>query len=56
MENIAIIGLGYVGLPLVIASAKAGFFVYGIDRNEKIVTNLNKGISHIKDLKSQDLI
>src|SRR3989344_2631132 len=55
MKNIAIIGLGYVGLPLVIASVNAGFFVYGIDKNEKIVKNLNKGISHINDVASKDL-
>ena len=55
MKNIAIIGLGYVGLPLVIASVNAGFFVYVIDKNEKIVKNLNKGISHINDVASKDL-
>ncbi len=49
------IGLGYVGLPLLITAAEAGFFVYGIDKNEKIVNNLNKGTSHIDDIKSENL-
>ena len=54
-KNIAVIGLGYVGLPLLITAAEAGFFVYGIDKNEKIVNNLNKGTSHIDDIKSENL-
>ena len=45
--KICIIGLGYVGLPLVIEFAKAGFFIYGIDDNLKRVRDVNSGINYI---------
>lgn len=53
--KIAIIGMGYVGLPHAVEIAKAGFFVSGIDIQKKRVDNLNKGISYIKDIKNADL-
>jgi len=53
MENkkIAIIGLGYVGLPLACLCARKGYYVLGIDKNPKIVNLVNQGVSHIKDKK-----
>jgi len=48
--NVSIIGQGYVGLPLAIACAKAGYTVTGIDTNELIVEKLNKGESTIEDI------
>ena len=48
--NIAVIGLGYVGLPLAITFANAGFNVTGIDPNEEKVEQLNSGESYISDV------
>jgi UDP-N-acetyl-D-glucosamine dehydrogenase len=48
--NVSIIGQGYVGLPLAIACAKAGYTVTGIDTNELIVEKLSKGESTIEDI------
>ncbi|MEM4346985.1 MAG: nucleotide sugar dehydrogenase [Candidatus Altiarchaeota archaeon] len=50
-KSIAIIGLGYVGLPLACLCAKKGYDVIGIDKNPEIVKKVNEGISHIKDKK-----
>ena len=43
-SKIAIVGLGYVGLPLALGFSKAGFPVVGFDINEKRVGELKKGI------------
>ncbi|EJR93390.1 nucleotide sugar dehydrogenase [Bacillus cereus] len=51
--KIGVIGLGYVGLPLVVEFANAGYHVLGLDIDEKKVADLNKGISHIIDVKSR---
>ena len=48
-KKVAVIGLGYVGLPLACLCAKKGHSVVGIDINKDIVEKTNKGISHIKD-------
>ncbi len=48
--RIAVVGLGYVGLPTAVAFAKAGFPVVGADLNARKVTTLQKGISPLKDL------
>jgi UDP-N-acetyl-D-glucosamine dehydrogenase len=53
--KIGIIGLGYVGLPLVIQFAKSGAQVLGIDVDEKKVEALNKGQSYIKHISSDDV-
>ncbi len=50
MDKIAIIGLGYVGLPLAVEFAKAGFKVIGIDVNKKRVDAINSGFSYIEDV------
>ena len=56
-NNIAIIGLGYVGLTLAISLAKAGFRVLGVERNKNNVKSLLNGKAHFyeenldKDLK-----
>lgn len=47
--KIAIIGLGYVGLPLACLCAKKGYDVVGIDKKQEIVDKTNQGLSHIKD-------
>jgi len=53
--KVAIIGLGYVGLPHAIEIAKAGFFVSGIDIKKERVNSLNQGKSYIGDVKDEDL-
>ena len=53
--RVAIIGLGYVGLPHAVEIAKAGFFVLGVDIREEKVKNLNQGKSHINDVKDESL-
>jgi len=52
---ICVIGLGYVGLPLAVAAANAGFKVVGIDLDEVKVNELNKGISQIEDINNDEL-
>jgi UDP-N-acetyl-D-glucosamine dehydrogenase len=51
-KNIGIIGLGYVGLPLAILIAEAGYKVFGFDLQENVCKILNSGESHIKDISS----
>jgi UDP-N-acetyl-D-glucosamine dehydrogenase len=53
--TIAVIGLGYVGLPLAVAFSKAGFNVVGIDTNRTKVAQINKGKSPIPYVKDSDL-
>jgi UDP-N-acetyl-D-glucosamine dehydrogenase len=55
LDKIAVVGQGYVGLPLAIAAANAGFNVVGIDNNKEKVANLNKSISDIEDIDSNNL-
>ncbi len=45
-----IIGLGYVGLPLAVELARAGYRVLGYDVSKRVVDGLNAGRSHIKDV------
>ena len=45
-----VVGLGYVGLPLVMEFARAGYRVLGFDVNQGVVDALNAGRSHIKDV------
>ncbi len=48
--RVVVIGIGYVGLPLVVEFAKAGFHVTGYDKDERKVTLLKKGESYIEDI------
>ena len=52
LGRIAVVGQGYVGLPLSICAAEAGWNVVGIDVNSEIVQSLGHGISHIEDVDS----
>ena len=56
LETISVVGQGYVGLPLSIAAAEAGYKVWGIDKDLIKVENLNKGLSGIEDLPNSKLI
>lgn len=53
MHRIAIIGLGYVGLPLAAAFAEAGTDVIGIDTDTDKLAALNRGISRVEDVPSE---
>ena len=53
--RIAIVGQGYVGLPLAIAAAVAGHNVVGIDTNPNQIALLTKGISPIGDISDADV-
>jgi UDP-N-acetyl-D-glucosamine dehydrogenase len=53
--TIAVVGLGYVGLPLAVEFAKAGFKVIGYDVSERVVALLNRGESHIQDVPTADV-
>jgi len=53
--RIAVIGLGYVGLPLALAYARQGFSVVGVDVDQAKAERLNKGHSYIEDVPSTTL-
>ena len=53
--RVGIIGLGYVGLPLAVEFAKAGFSVTGIDLIEPKVDRINAGDSYIQDVSREDV-
>ncbi len=53
--RLAVIGLGYVGLPLAVELAQAGFEVHGIDIDAKRVAQLNAGRSYIQDVPTADV-
>ncbi|AEH52032.1 nucleotide sugar dehydrogenase [Pseudothermotoga thermarum] len=52
---IGVIGLGYVGLPLAVEKAKAGFKVIGFDIQQKRVDMVNRGENYIGDVVPEDL-
>ena len=53
--KIVVIGQGYVGLPIAMHAAKAGYEVVGFDLNSELVSDLNSGKSHIEDISSTEL-
>src|SRR5712664_2305390 len=53
--RIGVLGLGYVGLPLAVEFAKAGFRVTGFEINEKRVAELNRGRSYIQDVRTSEV-
>nr|WP_053368787.1 nucleotide sugar dehydrogenase [Bacillus sp. FJAT-27245] len=53
--TIGVVGLGYVGLPLAVEKAKAGFHVIGFDVQEEKVRAVNKGQNYIGDVIPADL-
>ena len=50
--QIGIVGIGYVGLPLAVVFAEAGFTVVGVDPAEEKVASINRGESYILDVDS----
>jgi UDP-N-acetyl-D-glucosamine dehydrogenase len=55
IKTLAIIGQGYVGLPLAMAAVDAGWTVIGIDNLEAKVTQINSGSSPIEDISDAQL-
>ena len=53
--RVGVVGLGYVGLPLAVEFAQAGFKVTGIDLDRKKVDALNRGESYIQDVPTERL-
>ena len=53
--QVAVVGLGYVGLPLALALTQAGFRVIGIDAAASKVEAINRGVSHIEDVASDEV-
>jgi UDP-N-acetyl-D-glucosamine dehydrogenase len=53
--KIAVLGLGYVGLPLGLAFAKRGFSVLGIDVNPGRIERIMKGESYVEDIPSREI-
>ncbi len=50
--TVGVVGLGYVGLPLAVGYAEAGFRAVGFDLSERTVGGLRSGVSHIEDIES----
>jgi UDP-N-acetyl-D-glucosamine dehydrogenase len=53
--RVGVVGLGYVGLPLAVEFAKAGFSVTGIDLEQSKVDRINSGKSYIQDVPEEDV-
>ncbi|MBF0494267.1 MAG: nucleotide sugar dehydrogenase, partial [Candidatus Omnitrophica bacterium] len=51
----AVIGMGYVGLPLAMEFAAKGYKVYGVDIAKEKINNLKAGVSYIVDIRSSDI-
>ncbi len=53
--RVAVLGLGYVGLPLAVTFAEAGFRVIGVDPVADKVERVNRGDSYVMDIPSEQL-
>jgi UDP-N-acetyl-D-glucosamine dehydrogenase len=53
--RVAILGLGYVGLPLAVVFAEAGYNVIGIDLDQRKVDTVCRGESHIQDVPGEQV-
>ncbi|MBA4864718.1 nucleotide sugar dehydrogenase [Streptomyces sp. PSKA54] len=53
--ELAVIGLGYVGLPLAREAASVGLRVVGLDRDPRVAAALNAGHSHVDDVSDADV-
>jgi UDP-N-acetyl-D-glucosamine dehydrogenase len=54
-QKMAVVGLGYVGLPLAVAAANSNFLVSGVDADEVKILGINSGVSSIEDIADLDL-
>jgi nucleotide sugar dehydrogenase len=53
--DLAVVGLGYIGLPLAREASNAGLSVIGLEINSTVVDMLNSGRSHVDDLSDADV-
>lgn len=53
--TLGVIGLGYVGLPLAVEKAKAGYKTIGFDIQNSKVDLVNTGVNYIGDVVNEDL-
>ncbi|NLE76567.1 MAG: UDP-N-acetyl-D-glucosamine dehydrogenase, partial [Chloroflexi bacterium] len=53
--TVGVVGLGYVGLPLAVAFAEAGFTVTGIDVDPQRVAQVNRGESYLGDVAAEQV-
>jgi UDP-N-acetyl-D-glucosamine dehydrogenase len=53
--KVGVVGLGYVGLPLAVEFARAGFVTTGIDRDQRKVDAVNQGTSYIPDVETAEV-
>src|SRR5690625_3457428 len=53
--DVAVVGLGYVGLPLAQEATRAGLAVLGFDASSAVVDGLKSGKSHVDDLSDVDI-
>ena len=51
--RVGVVGIGYVGLPLAVVFAEAGFTVVGVDPDVEKVATINRGESYILDVSSE---
>src|ERR1700755_557123 len=54
-QDVLVIGLGYVGLPLAVQAVRAGFRVIGFDTSAEIAAELNAGRSHVDDVSATEV-
>jgi len=54
-QDVLVIGLGYVGLPLAVQAARAGFRVTGYDTGPEVVGGLMAGRSHVDDVSEAEV-
>lgn len=55
LTSVAVVGLGYVGLPLALALESAGLKVVGLDTSAAVVNSLRRGCSHVEDVDDAEL-
>jgi UDP-N-acetyl-D-glucosamine dehydrogenase len=55
VTDLVVVGLGYVGLPLVAEACRAGLSVAGLDITKPLVDDLNAGRSHVDDLSDDEI-
>ena len=54
-QRVVVIGLGYVGLPLVVEACRSGHEVVGLDTSTAIAESLNDGRSHVDDITDETI-
>jgi UDP-N-acetyl-D-glucosamine dehydrogenase len=53
--RVGVVGLGYVGLPLLVEFARGGFHAIGIDIDPRKIAAINRGESYVQDVAAQDI-